>query len=187
MLSIDVLNNKPINTINGQQIVDLTVSSISSSSEAFVKFVNIAMCPYEFEMRPDLFSKLYTGDQNNMGMLLKMNGISNPFSLEMGDVLLIPSLASMQSMLAKNTTSDGKSDRKDFVNKITQRVSKISSERKNYLEAKSISQNTPLPPNIAGDNDKQFVVKDGKIVLGGSIGTIRTSNAQIARNNIVTR
>ena len=102
MLSIDVLSVKPVNTVNGQQIVDLTVSSISTDSSGFVSFVNVAMCPYEFEMRPDLFSQLYSGNQNNMGLVLKLNSISNPFSLQMGDTLLIPSTNSMASLLAQN-------------------------------------------------------------------------------------
>jgi len=198
MLSIDVLSTKPINTVNGQKIVDLTVSSISSSTQGTVAFSNIAVCPYEFEMRPDLFSKLYTGDQNNMGMVLKLNSISNPFSLQMGDVLLIPSISSMTSLLASSQPDvKATSDRTNFRQQLAARISKISPDRQNYLAARNISTSTtstPLPPNVAAPTDQQFKVQDGKLILGSNIGVSRTSlttnqssssiKTAIAQNNI---
>ena len=177
MLSIDVLSKKPINMVNNQQIVDLTVSSISSETSGFVSFSNVAVCPYEFEMRPDLFSRVYTGEQNNMGLLLKLNAISNPFSLQVEDVLLIPSISSMNSLLAENQpNATAAIDRQTFRQKLSDRISKISPERQNYLAARNVSTNTtPLPPNIAGPDDQQFQVKDGKLIFGGNIGKLRTA------------
>lgn len=181
MLAIDVIERKPINNINGEDIVDLTVSSMSSDGYGDLNFVNIIQCPYALEMRPDLLSKLYLGDQNRMGMLLKLNGISNPFSLEAGDIFLIPSITSANSMLANNTTSDrDTNDKFSFKKKLEDRISKISDQRKEYLRSRAISaaanSSVPLPPNVATED--QFEVKDGKLVFGSSIGNCKTNIAE---------
>ena len=42
-------------------------------------------------MRPDLIAAVKLGDQSKVGSLLKINGISNPFSLKEGRFILIPS------------------------------------------------------------------------------------------------
>ena len=183
MLSIDVLSVKPINTVNGQQIVDLTSSSISSPTQGTISFSNIAVCPTEFQMRPDLFSKLYTGDQDNMGLVLKLNSISNPFSLNAGDVLLIPSTNSMASLLAATpaagSTTAATQDRISFRQQLASRISQVSPERQTYLSATSVSSAnpTPMPPNIAGPGDQQFQVVNGKLIFGASIGVSRTANS----------
>ena len=40
--------------------------------------------------RPDLIALEYYGDQTKTDLILKWNGISDPFSLAPGDVLVIP-------------------------------------------------------------------------------------------------
>ena len=178
MLSIDVLKNKPVNNINSQDILDLTVSSISTTGQGSLSFIDVVQCPYELEMRPDLISKYYLNNQDNMGMLLKLNGISNPFSVEMGDIFFIPAIDSINSLAANNQNSkQGPDDRQSFRKKLSDRISKISGDRKNYLDARNISSaaNSPLPPNVTQEGDQQFQVKNGKLIFGSNIGNSRTN------------
>jgi hypothetical protein len=179
MLNIDVLENKPVKIINGRQQTDFTVSSINPT--ASIQLSKVWMVPKGFEMRPDLFSMVYSGDISNLGMILKVNSISNPFSLVTGDILLLPSITSMKNM--KSTTEIDNTDEKkriDFRKKMQDRISGVSPERQNYLESRSIANasNIPLPPNVAGPDDQQFVVKGGKLILGSSIGNCRTNVTQ---------
>lgn len=196
MLSIDVLKNKPTVTINNKEIVDFTVPSIDLT-QGSVYFRQIVYCPYEFEMRPDLLSSFFMGSQDDLGVMLKVNSISNPFSLCMGDIIAVPSKTSTDAILKTPQNDTTETDRSQFRKKLKERISKISPERQNYLESRNISSaaNTPiLPPNVAGESDQQFVVKGGKLIFGSSIGQCRTNltenkskatiKARIAQRNI---
>lgn len=201
MLSIDVLNNKPTITVNNREIVDFTAPSIDIT-QGSVYFRQIVYCPYEFEMRPDLLASFFMGSQDDLGILLKVNGISNPFSLSMGDVIAVPSKTSTDPLLKTPQNDTSETDRSQFRKKLKDRIAKISPERQNYLESRNISTavsggtstSSPLPPNIAGESDQQFVVKDGKLIFGSSIGQCRTNlsenkskatiKARIAQRNI---
>ena len=202
MLSIDVLNNKPTININNRDIVDLTAPSLDLT-QGSVYFRQIVYSPYEFEMRPDLLASFFMGSQDDLGILLKVNSISNPFSLCMGDVIAVPSKTSTEPLLKTPQTDTSETDRSQFRKKLKDRISKISPERQNYLESRNISSmaapgatsnSTILPPNVAGESDQQFVVKDGKLIFGSSIGQCRTNlsenkskatiKARIAQRNI---
>lgn len=185
MLAIDVIESKPVNMVNGQNILDLTVSAFGGGGA--LKFVNVVQAPENFEMRPDLMSKLYLGDQDSMGMLLKLNAISNPFSVEQGDIFLIPNAGSVASLLAPASTSINNSSsnssnssagtRATFRQQLVSRISKVSTARQNYLDARNSSSNSAqvLPPNVTQNETAPFQVQNGKIVLGANIGTVRTS------------
>ena len=179
MLSIDTLANKPVNNINGIDVYDLTVSSINPNGRIDANKLKIV--PTDFNMRPDLLCLTHLGDQDVLGTVLKINGISNPFSLNEGDIIIFPSKESIKSLqsVAQSDTNNEQS-RVNFRKKLIDRISSVSADRKNYLESRSIanSANTPLPPNIAGENDQQFVVSNGKLIFGSSIGNCRTNVSQ---------
>ncbi len=196
MLSIDILKNKPTITVNNQEIVDFTAPSLDLKQGA-VYFRQIVYCPYEFEMRPDLLANFFMGNQNDLGIMLKVNSISNPFSLCLGDVIAVPSKTSTDPLIKTPQNDTSETDRSQFRKKLKERISKIAPERQNYLDSRNISAaaNSPmLPPNMAGESDQQFVVKDGKLIFGSSIGQCRTNisenkskatiKARIAQRNI---
>ena len=181
MLAIDVLQNKPVNNVNGSNQMDLTVSSIAPAKSVHITYSNLVMCPYELEMRPDLIAKFFMGDENLMGVLLKLNGISNPFSVQMGDVFMIPSNNTAKDLIVNNQKDSTAVDRNNFRKSLTDRISKISPDRQNYLQARTITNaNAILPPNVSSATDQQFLVKDGKIIFGSNIGTSRTTLTQNA-------
>ena len=177
MLAIDVIQNKPNATINGADQLDLTVSSVAEQGIANIFFTNVIPCPVELEMRPDLMSYYFLNDQNKMGMMLKLNAISNPYSLQAGDIIFIPSLDCVNSLLADNqTVSSGPSVRDSFRKQLAARVSTISGARKNYLDARNNqSVSSPLPPNVSNGAAQQFKIENGRLILGSNIGKSRTN------------
>jgi hypothetical protein len=176
MLTIDILKLKTTTTINGEEIYDLIPSSIDKFGS--LRYIDVISVQEDFDMRPDLVSQFYCQDQNSMGMILKLNGISNPFSLGDYDILFIPDLNSITSLAKSPASNDGEFKRDSFRKKLKERISKVSTGRQEYLNARNISDSIPLPPNVAEQGEGQFSVENGKLIFGGNIGVCRTKLAQ---------
>jgi len=179
MLDIDILKTKSTTTVRGEDILDLIPSSVDVTRA--IKLSDVIYIADDFDMRPDLISMYYCQDQNSMGMLLKMNNISNPFSVGNYDIFYIPNLQSLKN-IKKSQTGDGsgEKERDSFRKKLKERISKVTPERKEYLNARGISDeaSAPLPPNITEPGDQQFKVENGKLIFGSSIGVCRTKLSQ---------
>ena len=179
-LSIDILENKIEAVINGQIILDLVTPSIND--QVSIGYSRIVVASDEMIMRPDLGAQMYCGSQNNVGVLLKMNSISNPFSLNSGEILLIPDSQTVSNIIKEPAAIQGKNDaRTSFRKQLQDRISKISETRKEYLNSVSISQTatqTPLPPNVAQQGTEQFKVTEGKLIFGSDVGVCRTKIQQ---------
>ena len=91
MLGIDVIERKPFftNPNTQERSVDLLVPSWSPKNIRYT-LKSIAVVDEETEARADLLSMLYLYDQSSMGTMLKLNNISNPLSLKLGEILFIP-------------------------------------------------------------------------------------------------
>lgn len=91
MLNLKTLANKKTFTkANGEVVVDLIRRAVSflgiraNTGRAYI-------VTEETAMRADLISNYFYQDSSYLDLLLKYNGYSNPFSLNTGDVLTIPS------------------------------------------------------------------------------------------------
>jgi hypothetical protein len=176
MLNIDTLSaNKRIFNPNLQDqfnsfgIWDLTQSSVNYDIN-FMNSRKMFRVSSDLVMRPDLISLYQIGDSQYCGSLMKINNISNPFSIDEGRILFIlsPEMIkktyerkkielSSQSFSNKNTPLD------DLKKSQEDKIFKTSSGRKNFLD-KSI-KNKPaviLPPNVSQPGDRKFVRK-GKV------------------------
>lgn len=178
MLEIDILQNKGTKIINGEEILDLVSQSVNT--EVSIGYSRLIMTTEEHVMRPDLVSAMYCGNQNNMGTLLKVNSISNPFSLDVGEVFFIPDSETVNRLPRKNTTEVQSENRTSFRKQLQERISKVSEQRKEYLNSVEISESTqiPLPPNVAQEGSEQFKVENGKLIFGSDIGVCRTKIQQ---------
>ena len=92
MLIIDIIEAKPYRT-NPNTKISLLDLVIPSWDPRFIEYElkSIAIVTDETEMRPDLVALSYMSEASNLGTLLKINNISNPLSLLMGEILLVPS------------------------------------------------------------------------------------------------
>jgi len=175
MLEIDVLVNKRISVIKNSQVLDLISSSLNRDIRP--SFNNYVIVPSDGAMRPDLIAHTSLGRQAHVGVLLKSNGISNPFSIEAGEILYLPSAGYLGSALSSGNQKEQESKNRSFRKELQSKVSKVSEERLEYLKSKSISESVlsnPLPPNITEENESSVDFVDGKIVFGSNIGICRS-------------
>ena len=125
--------------------------------------------------RIDLISLKYYREAAYSDYILKYNGISNPFSINVGDVLLIPSTEAATTRIipfklfkSVNVGEDKLSIRDQFIN--TKRLSKKDAKRIEYLQRKAASKpngsSEILPPNIRKSDDApNITIGNGKIII----------------------
>jgi hypothetical protein len=177
MLAIDVIESKPyfVNPKTRQQYLDLTVASWDTRRIQY-QLKNIAIVTEETEGRPDLLGMLYSGDQGKMGTILKLNNISNPLSLKINELLLIPSDKMTKDLFKSGQKlTDQKQKAKTFRKELQEKISQVSADRLEYLNARNISNisEAPLPPNLLQEGEQQILVEDGKLIFGPNIGQCR--------------
>ena len=136
MIDIDVLENKPEVTVNGETIIDLTARSVDPDIvPGFSKFI---FTNEEMVMRPDLAAHMLCGSHNRMGTLLKVNSIGNPFSLDVNEFLFVPDTETINKLSKRPQGEEPKDIRKSFRKELQDRISKISETRKEYFRYRRI-------------------------------------------------
>lgn len=174
MLSLDSLVKKP-NTVNqfGEDIVDLTAAAFVYKRD--VTIIATTIVGEDFEMRPDLVSRIYYGDISKLDYILKFNGISNPFSLEKGTILIIGDQKEMESnftsTVSKNPGAKQEDIRKKFFDE--NRLSKKDAKRLELIKQKASqfenASTSNLPPNFADIGSQEIKVKDGVVIFGADV------------------
>jgi hypothetical protein len=192
MISIDVLENKPEIVINGETIMDITARSIDP--DVIPGFSRFIFTNEEMIMRPDLAAHMLCGTHNRMGTLLKLNSIGNPFSLNSNEFLFVPDTETINNLTRIQQSEETGDIRRSFRKELQDRISKVSENRKEYLNAVDISEaassgsnsagsipsgsssatQSPLPPNVTQEGSEQFRVENGKLIFGSDIGVCRT-------------
>lgn len=121
--------------------------------------------------RIDLISLKYYRDANYVDYILKWNNISNPFSINMGDVLDIPQnnavLAVIKPIKMVQKSTDAISIRDQFID--TKRLPIKDAKRIEYLQRKASQKangaSQILPPNILKDGDTNITIGNGTITI----------------------
>ena len=184
MLKLKLLEKKPTITDpqTGEQKIDLTVPVISGESAVSIGSYHVVT--QNEEMRPDLIGYNTFGDEGAFGYFLKTNGISNPYSLKEGDFLFLPTYESItKAYQSPSNKRNSPAQPKSYRREIQEKISKISPERLEYLNARNISDiarsttgaagNVGLPPNVLEPGQEGSRVIDGKLVFGPDIGQCR--------------
>lgn len=116
----DLLKNKEV-IIHPKldiEILDLTTKSMDYGINS-VLYDKVIVVSETAEMRPDIISLGTTDSVKNADIIMKYNEISNPFSIEEGDILYIPKVSQ-----AKRLFKTGKDMKKTFVSKRNKKDSK---------------------------------------------------------------
>lgn len=176
MLFIEVLNQKRYFTKpNGDTIIDLTYSSVDVSGDNPTE-VNVIMLADDIAMRPDAVARAVYGDDSKLDLLLKYNGISNPFSLQAGDILVIPDPYQMMRKI-KMPIADGTSEYNEHIAEFKYLDEQASTDNARVELLKLKSKNRELlPPNVNQPGDSNIKYKDGKIVFGEDVTTVSKEN-----------
>lgn len=121
--------------------------------------------------RIDLISLKYYKDANYSDYILKWNNISNPFSINLGDVLNIPQNNAVLNTvnpikMVQRSTNDA-SIRDQFID--TKRLPVKDAKRVEYLQRKATQKANGskqiLPPNILKEGDTNISIGNGTITI----------------------
>ena len=181
-LGIDVLytnkkvfNPDPVLMRGNQGIWDLTNSSLSFKN-VNVQIKKVYYYTEDDQMRPDLVAMYNYGDQGYMGSLLKFNGYSNPFAVDTGQILYIPSDRSIKDGFEQKKKEDkggntNTSPASAFKKNQERKIAKPSEGRKKYLETKIKNQPSQiLPPNMMQPGESSVIRQGGKIIFAPNAG-----------------
>lgn len=118
--------------------------------------------------RPDLIALQYYGDQSLLDIILKWNGISDPFSMNVGDIIEIPSPNTNFFKLERPKEFDDNPVKQQFID--GKRLSKKDQRRLEALK-KKYGKDELLPPNVIPVGKKNYEFDGSRIILGADAQT----------------
>lgn len=174
MLVSKILRKKDtFKTADGRLATDLIYNTFSFPQDTSVSMT--AVGEYE-KMRPDLLCNRIYGDQSKWDAMLKFNGISNPFSIDFGDILYAIPFASLDAVYSKPRKIEERAQKTDEpINGITDPDKQKDTNRTNNIS----NTKGELPPNINKPGDKNVKVKDGKLIFGEDVTSINKNNCPV--------
>jgi hypothetical protein len=155
------------------EMVDLFEQSLDIRTPQ--PFVNVYLVPDDTAMRIDIISQTAMGSVVQVEKMLKFNDISNPFSINTGDLLFVPDNIVSDSNMRVGTGTDArkKDIRAQYID--PSKASKLDpslidfDNREKPKKADPSKTSPPLPPNFANIGDKEIEIKGGKIVFGPNV------------------
>ena len=165
-----IINNKRITTINGQEILDIVEQQFKYTQDVQVE--SATPIKKDEQMRPDLVSFRIFRSIDDYDIILKYNGISNPFSLSTDDILLIPNLEQFNENLNDDTVKINKEEFRNRYLDATKKPESRSQQRSNFDNANrnSSTPNAPAqtPVNFADLGSEDIQIEGGLITFGVS-------------------
>ena len=178
---LNSLDRKPLfKKLDGNIIRDLTQTMFDFKSNNYLNF-SVYRVPKNYEMRPDLISQSVYNNTLYAEFILKYNAISNPFSIDSGDIILIPSLDTAKQNIKKRGEEADDSDAKRIRNSYKY-IDPTKAPKKdgnlNKFENRDLSskkgggqlEDGALPPNIAQEGEKGITYRNGRVYFGEGIG-----------------
>jgi len=167
------LDKKPLFTRpDGIKVRDLTKSMFNMDSNNYLSY-EMYKVPREYEMRPDLISAAVYNNTLYAEYILKFNGISNPFTIKEGDIILIPNLDSADAITSKTqgTEVDGAATLRNSYKYID--PLKIPKKDDTFANRQIVggAKEGALPPNISETGEKQITYRNGRVYFGESVDT----------------
>jgi hypothetical protein len=169
-----LLNKEEFTKPNGDTVLNLIYRAVSylniqiNSGKAYV--VTEDTC-----MRPDLISTFFYQRADFADLILKYNGYSNPFSLNVGDLIRIPDGETIQAFGKKPKPAQYPA-RKKAANVNFNKASKKDKRRAEYL-LKKAGAVPAVAPNIA--LDASVKIANGKIVFGADVTSVKKEDCPI--------
>jgi hypothetical protein len=161
----------------GNVIVDFLQQDVLASEQRVLPLIiDYYFTDADDSMRPDVITQKMYGYLDNIEGMLKFNGISNPFSIEEGDVFYTFDIPSMNRNMRVNSNLESQAEdirdqyltpeKKSNVDPALRSFDKRSTPRKPVPQ----KGNQPaLPPNYAAFGDKELQIRNGKIVFGPNV------------------
>ena len=145
------------------------------------------------KVRPDLIALKYYGDDTKTDMILKYNRISDPFSINPGEIILVPSPDTAYYRLERPMSFEDNIVKRQFID--TKRLSQKDQKRIDALK-KKYNKETLLPPNVIPVGKKNYEFNGNQVRLGAQVQTdpvtesitaeiIASQNAEKSQRDIV--
>ena len=162
---------------NGDRLIDL-ISSTFDFKKGGQFNAGLIRVSEEESMRPDLISSRIYTESSNWDILLKYNGISNPFSINSGEILVSPAFNSMDDFVVspRAIIEKGKEKALNNENKL---INPTSVKDKKRVEALKDRVSELVPPNVNTSGNKNVKIKDGKVIFGEDVTSINKDNESV--------
>lgn len=189
----NTIDNKEIYTDqNGNQVVDLTKSIFGNQVSKGVVY-SVYKVPQRMEMRIDLISDAAYGSSEYAEMVMKYSDISNPFAIEEGDLVVMPSLQTVYNDIATDILENNNIvNNTDLVKKYhkyidpTKAPSTIGSETNTTTIVKNSADTADNGDNLSGQSSPTNAGgNEANISPNGSSG-ISIINGRIYFGNTVS-
>jgi len=178
MLISKILRSKrPFITASGESIVDL-ISSTFSFLRTGERSDGLIRVQQEEAMRPDLISDRVYSSHEYYDLLLKYNGISNPFSIAPGEILIAPPFKEFNVMLTSPKTVFEKGEERKATTEDKLLNPKTVKDKKR-LEALKDRVKEIVPPNVNTAGNRNVKVKDGKVIFGEDVTQVNKDNCPV--------
>lgn len=163
------------------EVVDLG-ESIFDSHKSIDQLYSIYKVSKDYEMRPDLISRVLYGTTDFTEMILKYSMVNNPFAMEYGDIIYAVTRDSIYHPIKDveyETTEvfDAIKNYHKYIDKnkvpkspgsdtVPQKTSQTSLQTSSINNNTSQDNNSPVEANITKTGDSGITIKDGKIYFG---------------------
>lgn len=193
---LNSLDRKPFfKKSDGEIVRDLTKTMFDFKSNNYVNFTAYRI-PLQYEMRPDLIAQSVYNNTINAEFILKYNGISNPFTIANGDVILIPNIDTAK----ENVKKQGIGAEDDSIRRLRNSYkyldpTKIPKKDKNIIDFDNRNlkkkegdlQDGALPPNIAQEGEEQITYRNGRVYFGEGVGESACLKSGMSSSEFLTK
>lgn len=164
-------------TAAGDTIIDLISSTFrfpafNEYTEGFIRVRE------EEAMRPDLISIRLYSLPNYHEALMKYNGISNPFAIEPGRILIVPPFRELDQMLVAPKKVPEKGAERTAKNE-DKLINPKTVKDKKRLEALKDRVKEIVPPNVNTEGNRNVKVKDGRVIFGEDVTQVNKDNCPV--------
>jgi len=182
-----ILNKYTVTKEDGDVLPDITRSSINSDVLGRVASTRSVLVDSFSVMRPDSIAYASYGNHDYMDLILKYNGISNPFSLYEGQVIFLPDLTELEKLVKEPKKIEDISNVDiDEVESVFIDPKTTQDEKRLEMLKKQNRGREVLPSNVNKKGDKNVKIKDGKIVFGEDVTAVNKDDCPepISRANL---
>lgn len=201
------LDSKKTYYIDDIEVVDLA-DTIFDPNVSVDHLYTMYKVSKEYNMRPDLLSKVLYGSTDYTEMVLKYSMINNPFAIEEGDLIFAATMTSIYQAVKDTEKEDTlvfdavknfhkyidknkvpSSPGSDKVQEKTSYNSDVTyntnSNNNNNTNGNNSTNNGPIEANITKTGNSGITVKDGKVYFGSvedSVSSVDSSIVDCAVN-----
>jgi len=177
-------NKRVFEKPNGDQVIDLTQQNYNPAN--FTKIIDYIIVSQDLAMRPDLISIAAYRDISATDLIMKQNAISNPFSIDEGEIIFIQERREINRQFKDvGRIADKNRVRTQYIDSDKAPGIDDNLEKFNIRQKPKPGINKPvaLPPNFANFGDEEIKFRGGKVVFGEDI----TDNKEVCEEETLSK